>query len=207
MKSLSILLLSILFLVSSSLLHASMLEEHRGSPIPSGFQAGVPAVAEDDFIGQLFLKRLQSSIGSVDISIQLFLNFKKLITEDKLTADNEDFLRKILKDDDFVAISNHGWEAENRGNANLTFICLRLAAIGNLPVDQEKLAYNYLDRKDYRNAARWYVSAALNHNDDVLSELHSINKTVKILEYLTLKDFSKAMTLLETYWKSQDSER
>ena len=198
-------ILSTQHLVSSPLLHATMFEEHRDSPIPSGFQAGVPAVAEDDFIGQLFLKRLQPSIGSVDISILLFLNFKKLITEDKLTADNEDFLRKILKDEDFITISNHGWEAGHSGNYDLQFVCLRLAAIKDLMADQEKLAYHYLDKKDYKSAAKWYLRSALNGNSDILSELYRINDETHILQHLTSEGLPQAMTMLEAYWKSQEA--
>ena len=205
MKNLSILLLSILFLVSSPLLHATMLEEHRDSPIPFGFQAGVPAVADDDFIGQLFLKRLQPSIGSVDISIQLFLNFKKLITEDKLTAENEEFLKKILKDEDFVAISNHGWEAEHTEDTKLTFMCLRLAAIGNRMTDQDQLAHYYLGKKDYKSAARWYLTSALNGNSDILAVLYRIDDETSILQHLTSEGLPQAMDILEAYWNSQEA--
>ncbi|AIL12683.1 hypothetical protein IM40_02740 [Candidatus Paracaedimonas acanthamoebae] len=190
MKNLSI-IFSTLFSVSSHLVHAStMLEDHRDSPIPSPFQTGVPAMSDDDLIAKLFTQKLTT-----------------LITQEILTEDDENRIKKIFTDEkDFIALSNHGWEAEQTGNFTEAFYYRRAAALGNLPVDQEKLAYNYLDRKDYKSAARWYVSAALNHNDDVLSELHRINKTVEILEYLTLKDFSKAMSILEEYWKSQDTE-
>ncbi|MBN9344483.1 MAG: hypothetical protein BGO76_06635 [Caedibacter sp. 38-128] len=206
MKNLSI-LLSILFLISSSLLHATMLEEsHRDSPTPSRFQTGVPTVTEDDFLSRLLVQRLEeASKGNIELSKSIWNVIKNDLYKDTLTEDHEKIILTTLKDEDFITISNYGWEAEHSGDANLTFICLRLAAIGNRMTDQDQLAHYYLGKKDYKRAARWYLRSALNNNSDILAVLYRIDKTTNILQYLNPQGLPQAMYILEEYWKSQDT--
>lgn len=207
MKNLSILLLSILFLVSSPLLHATMLEEHRDSPIPSRFQIGVPTVTEDDSLSRLFVQRLEeASKGTIEFSKLIWNVIKNDLYKDTLTEDHEKLILKTLKDEDFITISNYGWEAEHAGDDKLTFICLRLAAIGNRMADQDQLAHYYLGKKDYKSAARWYLRSALNNNSDILAVLYRIDEETGILQHLNSEGLPQAMTILETYWKSQDNE-
>lgn len=189
MRTLSF-IFSTLFSASTYLVHASaMLEDHRESPAPSIFQTGVPAVPQDDYVSQLFSQRLA-----------------ELIRQEKLTEDDEKVIQTIFKSEDFEKLSRFGWEAEQAENYTLAFYYRRAAALGELHADQEKLAYDYLDKKDYQSAARWYLRSALNHNADVLADLQRIDKRVNILQYLTLKDFSRATDILAEFWKSENTE-
>ncbi|AIL12682.1 hypothetical protein IM40_02735 [Candidatus Paracaedimonas acanthamoebae] len=198
----------ILFSVSSHLVHAStMLEDHRGSPIPSGFQAGVPTMTEDDSLSRLLVQRLEeASKGNIEFSKLIWNVIKNDLSKDTLTEDHEKLILTTLKDDDFITISNYGWEAEHTGDDKLAFICLRLAAIGDRMADQDQLAHYYLGKKDYKSAARWYLRSALNNNSDILAVLYRIDEKTGILQHLNSEGLPQAMTILETYWKNQDTE-
>lgn len=184
-----LIIFSTFFSISSHLVHAStMLEEdHRDSPVPSIIQTGVPVVPQDNYdVSHLFSQRLA-----------------ELIQHEKLTEDEEKAIQTLFKHEDFEMLSRLGWEAEQAEDFNLAFYYRRAAALGNLHADQEKLSYDYFEKKDYKNAARWYLQSALNENSDILAELHRIDKEIHILQYLNPMDLPQAMDILEEYWKNQ----
>lgn len=188
MKNLTI-IFSTLFLVSSHLVRSStMLDEHRESPAVPTSQTGAFAVSENNYIAK-----------------ELSPQFQQRILQDQLTEQDEEAIRNMFHHDFFVTISNHGLEAEYMGNYKLAFGCMRVAAIGDLKTDQEQLAEYYFRKKNYRNAARWYLRSAFNNNPDVLAMLYRIDDETNILQHLTSEGLPQAMSILEAYWKSQEA--
>lgn len=113
----------------------------------------------------------------------------------------EESIKNLISPEDFEKISNKGWEAEQNGDYDLALACIRLSAIGGLMVDQQKLAMHYLNEKDYKNASKWYIRAALNKNPDVLADLYEIDKTNQIIPYVNEKHSQTAEDILAMFWE------
>jgi hypothetical protein len=182
-----IIIFSTLFSVSTHLVHASsMLDEHRENPVFSASQKGTLEVPEINKIFMSFFNQLMSHV--------------------ELSEQAEKDIQKNFNHEAFEAISNYGWEAEQKGNNDLAFSCMRFAAIGGIMAEQAKLAEYYLEKKDYKNAARWYLLSALNNNSDVLAMLHRIDKKRQIMPYVDGKNLPLASAILEEYLKSENIE-
>lgn len=183
----SIIILSTLFSFSFHLGHtSSMFDEHKDHPVISIFQKGTLEVPEQNNISTIF--------------------FYNLMKDDNLSEQTEEEIRKSFGSDFFEKVSNIGWEAKQTENYDLAFSCMRLAAIGGIGADQEELAAHYLEKKDYKNAAKWYLYSALNNNQDVIAMLHRIDKKRQIIPYVNSENLRLASGILEEYFKSENTE-
>lgn len=138
----------------------------------------------------------------MDINSKIFAAFNlHLVHSLANEEEEEEAIKKLFSTEEFKAISNKGWEAANEGHDNLAFTYMYLAAVGGLMADQQELANYFLEKKEYKKAAKWYIRSASNNNPDVLADLYRIDKESPILHYFNKGNLKLAEDILVNFWQ------
>jgi hypothetical protein len=182
---------SILFLISFWQVHASPMVSEYNTPIKSNLtRQGSPEAEQNDLSTKI--------IKAANLHIVHFPPNEEIIEEE---------IRKLFSDEEFKLLSTKGWEAANEGHQDLAFLCVYLAAVGGSMADQQEFATHLLIKKEYKNAAKWYIKAANNKNPDVLADLYKIDKQKQIMSYFNQGNLELTQAILANFWEEEEKEK
>jgi hypothetical protein len=164
-----------------------------------------PMIEEQDYDRATTSKQGLLKVEYQDINInKVFKAFNLHLMHSLSNEEEEKAIKELFSPEEFKAISNRGWEAANEGEDSLAFTCMYLGAVGELMADQQELATYFLNKKDYKRAAKWYIRSAWNKNPDVLAELHKIDQKSPIMHYFNKGNLAIVEDIIVNFWQEQE---